>query len=52
MKYLCDINFEENDFETATARTVEEVNKLAGAGFQKFDESRRILKCESLEVML
>jgi integrase len=38
MKYVGDINFEEEDFETATATTVEEAEKLAQAGYQKFDE--------------
>lgn len=38
MKYVSDINFEEDDFETATATTVDEAKKLAEAGFQKFDE--------------
>ena len=42
MKYVSDINFEEDDFETATATTVDEAKKLAEAGFQKFDEFNSI----------
>lgn len=42
MKYVSDINFEEEDFETATATTVDEAKKLAEAGFQKFDEFNSI----------
>jgi hypothetical protein len=37
MRYVGTINFEDSEFETATATTVDEAQKLTEAGFQKFD---------------
>jgi integrase len=42
MKYVGTINFEDSEFETATATTVDEAKKLAEADFQKFDEFNSI----------
>jgi len=38
MKYIHMITFKDDEFDVATATTVEEIKKLATAGFQKFDE--------------
>jgi hypothetical protein len=38
IKYVGQINFEDDEFETATATTVKEAKKLLEAGFQKADE--------------
>ena len=38
MKYIHMIHFKDDDYEVATATTVEEIKQLAHAGFQKFDE--------------
>jgi integrase len=38
MKYIGMLQFKDDDFEVATAATVEEIKQLAQAGFQKFDE--------------
>jgi len=38
MKYIGMLQFKDDDFEVATATTVEEIKQLAQAGFQKFDE--------------
>jgi len=38
MKYIHMIAFKDDEFDVATATTVEEIKKLATAGFQKFDE--------------
>jgi integrase len=38
MKYIGMLQFKDDDFEVATATTVEEIKQMAQAGFQKFDE--------------
>jgi len=38
MKYIGMLQFKDDDFEVATATTIEEIKQLAKAGFQKFDE--------------
>jgi len=38
MKYIGMLQFKDDDFEVATATTIEEIKQLAQAGFQKFDE--------------
>ena len=38
IKYIHMIHFKDDEFEVATATTVEEVKELAGAGFEKVDE--------------
>jgi integrase len=38
MKYIHMIAFKDDEFETATATNVEEAQRLATAGFEKFDE--------------
>ncbi len=38
MKYIGTLQFKDDDFEVATATTIEEVKQLAQTGFQKFDE--------------
>ena len=38
MKYIHMIHFKDDDYEVATATTVEEIKQLAQGGFQKFDE--------------
>jgi len=38
MKYVGQINFDDSEFETATATIAEEAQKLAEAGYNKFDE--------------
>lgn len=42
MKYIHMINFKDDEFEVATATTVEEAKQLATAGFEKFDEFQGI----------
>jgi hypothetical protein len=34
------ITFKDEDFETATATTDDEIKKLGAAGFQKYDERK------------
>ena len=38
MKYIGLLQFKDEDYEVATATTVKEIEQLAQAGFQKFDE--------------
>jgi integrase len=38
MKYIGLLQFKDEDYEVATATTVDEIKQLAQAGFQKFDE--------------
>jgi hypothetical protein len=38
MKYIGMLQFKDDDYETATGTTVEEIKQLAQAGFQKLDE--------------
>jgi hypothetical protein len=38
MKYIGLLQFIDEDYEVATATTVNEIKQLAQAGFQKFDE--------------
>jgi hypothetical protein len=38
MKYIGMIQFKEDQFETATATTQEEIEKLGQAGWSKYDE--------------
>jgi len=38
MKYIHMIHFKDDEFDVAAATTVEEVNQLAGAEFDKVDE--------------
>jgi integrase/predicted RNA-binding Zn-ribbon protein involved in translation (DUF1610 family) len=38
MKYIGILQFKDDDYEVATATTVEEIKQLAQVGFQKFDE--------------
>lgn len=42
MKYIHMLNFKDDEYDVATATTVEEIKHLAEAGFQKFDEINRI----------
>jgi hypothetical protein len=42
MKYIHMINFKDDEFDVATATTVEEVKQLATEGFEKFDEINNI----------
>jgi len=42
MKYIHMIKFKDEDYEVATATTVEEIKQLASAGFEKFDEMNSI----------
>jgi hypothetical protein len=42
MKYIHMIQFKDEDYDVATATTVEEVKQLASAGFEKFDEMNGI----------
>jgi hypothetical protein len=42
MKYIHMIQFKDEDYDVATATTVEEVKQLASAGFEKFDEMNSI----------
>jgi len=42
MKYIHTIDFKDDEFDVATATTVEEVKQLASAGFEKFDEMNAI----------
>jgi len=38
MKYIHMVHFKDDEFEVATATTVEEIKELVGAGFEKVDE--------------
>jgi len=38
MKYIGMIDFKEEEFETTTATTIEEIKKLGQAGWVKYDE--------------
>lgn len=38
MKYIHMIHFKDDEFDVATATTVEEVKELASGGFEKVDE--------------
>jgi hypothetical protein len=38
MKYIGLLQFKDEDYEVATATTTKEIEQLAQAGFQKFDE--------------
>lgn len=38
MKYIGKIHWKNDEYDVATATTVEEIKKLAEAGFEKFDE--------------
>jgi hypothetical protein len=38
MKYIGMIHFKDDQFETATATTIEEIQKLGQAGWTKYDE--------------
>jgi hypothetical protein len=38
MKYIGMLEFKDDDYEVATATTVDEIKHLAQAGFQKYDE--------------
>ena len=40
MKYISMIHFKDDEFETATATTDEEIKKLGAAGFMKYDERK------------
>ena len=42
MKYIHMIHFKDDEFETATATTVQESEELAAVGFEKFDEFKGI----------
>jgi integrase len=42
MKYIHMLNLKDDEFDVATATTVEEIKQLAEAGFQKFDEINNI----------
>jgi len=42
MKYIHMINFKDDEFDVATATTVEEVKQLATESFEKFDEINNI----------
>jgi len=42
MKYIHMINFKDDEFDVATATTVEEVKQLATEGFEKFDDINNI----------
>ena len=42
MKYIHMIHFKDDEFEVATATTVEEIKELAAAGFDKVDEFQGI----------
>jgi integrase len=42
MKYIHMINFKDDEYDVATATTIEEIKQLASAGFQKFDEYNNI----------
>jgi hypothetical protein len=42
MKYIHMIQFKDEDYDVATATTVEEVKQFACAGFEKFDEMNGI----------
>ena len=42
MKYIHMVHFKDDEFDIATASTVEDVKKLAAAGFEKFDEIQGI----------
>ena len=41
-KYIHMLNFKDDEFDVATATTVEEIKQLATAGFEKFDEYNNI----------
>jgi hypothetical protein len=38
MKYIDLLEFKEDDWDVATATTVDEIKQLASLGYQKFDE--------------
>jgi hypothetical protein len=40
MKYISMINFKDDEFDVATATSDEDIKKLGGAGFQKYDERK------------
>jgi len=40
MKYISMINIKDDEFEVAVAINDEEIRKLGGAGFQKYDERK------------
>jgi hypothetical protein len=42
LKYTQLVKFKDNEFDVATATTVEEIKQLAAAGFEKFDELQGI----------
>jgi integrase len=42
MKYTQLVHFKDDEYDVATATTVEEAKQLAGAGFEKFDEFHTI----------
>jgi integrase len=42
MKYTQLVSFKDNEFDVATATTIEEAKQLAAAGFEKFDELQGI----------
>jgi integrase len=42
MKYIHMLHFKDNEFDVATATSVEDVKKLAAAGFEKIDEIQGI----------
>ncbi len=42
MKYIHMIHFKDDEFDVATATTVEEAKQLAAVGFEKFDEVQGI----------
>ena len=42
MKYTQLVHFKDDEFDVATATTVEEAKQLAASGFEKFDEFQSI----------
>jgi hypothetical protein len=47
MKYISMINIKDDEFEVAVAINDEEIRKLGGAGFQKYDERKMGEMCIS-----
>jgi integrase len=50
MKYIGKIHWKNDDYDVATATTVEEVKKLAESGFEKFDEFNGIHVFRKLKI--
>ncbi len=49
MKYTQLVNFEDDEFEVATATTIEEAKQLLAVGFDYFTEKNGIISSEDLK---